>query len=114
MAVDSGPAKRAKKQLEGDVHMLAFDGGGSRGLMEVIVLDHIMNLASSMLHKPGEVLDFLKNGAAQGSVQNLETKEFFKNYVKATPDEVVPIHPTEVFNYIIGTLHKFIVDCVAG
>ena len=43
-----------------EIHVLSLDGGGSRGIMESIMLGHIMNLATIMKDNPGQFKDFDK------------------------------------------------------
>ena len=85
-----------------------MDGGGSKGIMESIMLGHIMNLATIMTYAPEEILssfdDSLKtvvHGFEASSV-NLKNPIIFdkiSNHEKLDHD---PIHPTAAFQYIVG------------
>ena len=93
-----------EKVLEGDINVLAFDGGGSRGLMEAIILDNVMNLASSMYYKPEKVLRYLNEYKEYQAKRSMFIKECIE---KADCTNAQLIHPTEVFNYIAGKLSNF-------
>lgn len=78
------------------VNVLAFDGGGSRGLMEVSLIQHVMLLYTVMRKQPGKITSVVKDD------QMLES-DYSRQMIldlMATVDEAV--HPTEVFNYIVG------------
>ena len=78
------------------IHVLSFDGGGSRGLMEAIMIKEIMNLATLMRDDPKEVTKLLKEDEG---LKKPETLKSFKDKVDEVKD---PIHPNDVFQYIIG------------
>ena len=78
------------------IHVLSFDGGGSRGLMEAIMIKEIMNLATLMKDSPKEVTKLLEEDE---ELEEPETLKSFKDKVDEVKD---PIHPTDVFQYIIG------------
>ena len=44
-----------------EIHVLSLDGGGSRGIMESILLGHIMDLSTLMTEKPGKITEILRN-----------------------------------------------------
>ena len=73
-----------------NVHILSLDGGGARGIMESIMLGHIMSFATLMAKKPTTVLNI---GLDLGNIDRL---------VELTPNEL--IHPTKVFDYIVGKM----------
>ena len=77
-----------------DVHVLSFDGGGARGVMELRHLDHIMNLTTVMVRNPKHVITLLDmidspyaHTIAKSLIENLEGDA---------------IHPVEAFQYIVG------------
>ena len=79
-----------------DVHVLSLDGGGSRGIMEVILLDHIMNLTTVMVKSPAVIMTLL---------DKLDSQDFH-SFAKYLVDHIEgdPIHPTDAFQYIVGKL----------
>ena len=46
---------KCKCSCKGGIHLLSLDGGGSKGLMEAIMLKHIMNLATVMVENPEKI-----------------------------------------------------------
>ena len=74
-----------------EIHVLSLDGGGSRGIMESIMLGHIMNLATIMKDNPGKIRDLDVMNLDQDTIEMIECQ----------PN---PLHPTDVFNYIVGEL----------
>ena len=81
-----------------EIHVLSLDGGGSRGLMEAVNLDHIMKLATAMKNDPERIENII------GGDQRMEQKETVDTIVEVI-SEVKPeeaIHPTEAFQFIVG------------
>ena len=76
-----------KRQKE--LNILSLDGGGSRGIMESIMLGHIMNLATVMKENPSYIKEVIK------------TNDWSEMY-PIISSHTNPIHPTEVFDYIVG------------
>ena len=72
-----------------ELNILSLDGGGSRGIMESIMLGHIMNLASIMKENPSCIKEVIKTN---------DWSEI-SPLISSHPN---PIHPTEVFDYIVG------------
>ena len=84
------------------VHILSLDGGGSRGLMEAIALGHVMDLATLMVFRPGDIVEILGDDRRTlGLVTSNQTQIAFKQAIaKLHPFQ--PIHPTQAFDYIVG------------
>ena len=80
-----------------ELNILSLDGGGSRGIMESIMLGHIMNLATIMTENPSYIKEVIKTN---------EWSEI-SPLISSHPN---PIHPTEVFDYIVGKFNFTIVD----
>ena len=79
------------------VNILSFDGGGSRGIMEVMILDDIMNSVTAIKNKPKSLLKLRqKCGSIFATKQN---RQEFKSLLSI---EMEPVHPTEVFDLIAG------------
>ena len=80
------------------INVLSFDGGGSRGFMEIQTLDHVMRLTTSISNNP-DYINFLI-----GSDEFLETTEiveaFWNEISKLDSTEVM--QPADYFNYIVG------------
>ena len=72
-----------------ELNILSLDGGGSRGIMESIMLGHIMNLATIIKENPSCVKEVIKAN---------DWSEIYP-VISSHPN---PIHPTEVFDYIVG------------
>ena len=75
----------AKPEDRKEIHVLSLDGGGSRGIMESIMLGHIMNLATIMKENPEEIYP-----------------ENIFNLLERIENHPNPIHPTDAFQYIVG------------
>ena len=84
------------------IHVLSFDGGGSRGLMEAIMIDEIMKLATIMRDNPEKLTEILKIDTG------LETPETLKSLQEMVEKVQDPIHPTEVFQYIMGKFDYYV------
>ena len=82
------------------INVLSFDGGGSRGLMEVLALQDIMLILTIMVRNPKEIAQLVKENA------NFELPNS-RQAIHALMEKVEdPIHPTSVFNYIVGKSKK--------
>ena len=76
------------------IHVLSLDGGGSHGIMESIMLEHIMDISTLMTKKPSKIIDILLH---------FESDEVGKKFQSLIEQEKLsPIHPTEAFQYIVG------------
>ena len=90
-----------------EFHVLGIDGGGSKGLMEAIIIQDVMNAATVIAHNPDRVLDIIQ---ASKKEENRDrdlfgpqaVKDQFILEMKGIKDKDA-IHPTEVFDMIIGT-----------
>lgn len=81
-----------------EIHVLSLDGGGSRGLMEAMNLDHIMKLATVMKNDPDRIRNIIEGDKM--------TKQETRDKIVEVINEVQPeeaLHPTEAFQFIVGT-----------
>ena len=79
-----------------EIHVLSLDGGGSRGIMESIMLGHIMDLSTLMTKKPGKITQILRNFQLDAP----DVGKKFQSLIEL--EKLSPIHPTEAFQYIVG------------
>ena len=61
-----------------EIHVLSLDGGGSRGIMESIMLGHIMDLSTLMTKKPDKITNVLRNFKLEND-PSIEKEEDFVN-----------------------------------
>ena len=91
----TAPGKNIKKSGTSKVNdetlinVLSFDGGGSRGVMEIFILKDVMNMATILKN---ELDRFIFPHNKEDCVK---LREILRNVKK-------PIHPTEVFEFIVG------------
>ena len=78
------------------INVLAFDGGGSRGIMEAMIADDLMRIVTLMHEDPKKL---------QPLVMELTKPNGRKDLNKALKS-VVPIHPKDVFDMIAGIYEK--------
>ena len=88
--------KNAPKKKE--IHVLSLDGGGSRGLMEAMNLDHIMKLATVMKNSPERIGNIINRDKM---MKQKETVDKFVEFINEINSEEA-IHPTEAFQFIVG------------
>ena len=84
---------------KGEIHVLSLDGGGSRGIMESIMLGHVMDLSTLMTEKPSKITEIFKN-FRNFRLDGPEVGKMFQSLIEL--ENLSPIHPTEAFQYIVG------------
>ena len=113
-----------------EIHVLSLDGGGSRGIMESIMLGHIMDLSTLMTKKPDKITNVLRDFKLENDPSIEKEEDFVNQDMENSQDSVdelssdnskvvevkvgrtfqsliereklSPIHPTEAFQYIVG------------
>ncbi|XP_046840726.1 uncharacterized protein LOC124434846 isoform X2 [Xenia sp. Carnegie-2017] len=88
---------------EQKIAILSFDGGGSRGVMEVKILDDVLRFATIVLNNP-ETVNYLVNKRNDKKevnfLENRKVRDHLINDINKVED---PIHPTDVYDMIVGT-----------
>ena len=84
------------------INVLAFDGGGSRGVMEIMILDDVMRLYTIFKEQPERfVSKFVITNELILKKDNLvEFNDLLRS--QDFPEEKL-VHPTDVFDAICGT-----------
>ena len=80
--------------------ILSFDGGGSKGAMEVILLKDVMNTVTILKHDPSLIFPYSHIQDGNELFDNAEDRMNFSMLLESVKE---PIHPTEVFDMIVGT-----------
>ncbi|XP_046840318.1 uncharacterized protein LOC124434461 isoform X2 [Xenia sp. Carnegie-2017] len=89
--------------IEKNINILSFDGGGSKGFMELKILDDILRLATIVLRNP-KTLNYLVNKHNDESEVNfLEDRDVRERLINDLRKVEDPIHPTDVYDMIVGT-----------
>ena len=78
------------------INVLAFDGGGSRGIMEAMIADDLMRMFTLMYKDPSKLQSLVME------LTKLDKRVELKNELKS----VVPIHPKDVFDMIVGMKYE--------
>ncbi|XP_046840098.1 uncharacterized protein LOC124434260 [Xenia sp. Carnegie-2017] len=85
------------------IEILSFDGGGSRGVMALKILDDVFRLATIVLRNP-ETVEYLVNEESKEQkkhfLEDLDSRKRLIKNLKAVKD---PIHPAHVYDMIVGT-----------
>ena len=78
--------------------ILSFDGGGSKGVMEMVLLQDVMNTATILTQSPEKLLNLIaqKEDLFTTASDRCQLANLLKSVEK-------PVHPTEVFDMIVGT-----------
>ena len=87
-----------------EFHILALDGGGSKGLMQALILQDVMNATTTIKQNPDRVLEIFRSQSVKNKAvfSTDEGRDEFINEMKLIDDHKA-IHPTEVFDMIAGT-----------
>ena len=80
--------------------ILSFDGGGSKGAMEVVILKDVMNTVTLLKHDPSLIFPY---SHIQDGKELFENGDDRRNFAQLLESVSHPIHPTEVFDMIVGT-----------
>ena len=86
-------------------NVLSFDGGGSRGLMEAMIIDDIMKMATLMKNCPEDVERIVSQDLSLSQDETLrQLKKCLVDHFDTdeTTDGNEALHPTDVFDYIAG------------
>lgn len=85
--------------MKQEFDVLSFDGGGSKGVMEVIILKDVMNAVTILKQDPKQVLRLIKN-YQEDLFESADERHQFAQLLDSVAE---PIHPTQVFDMIVGT-----------
>ncbi|XP_046840732.1 uncharacterized protein LOC124434856 isoform X1 [Xenia sp. Carnegie-2017] len=85
------------------IDILSFDGGGSRGVMEVKILDDVLRLATIVLKTPETVKYLVKEENDDKEENFLEDRAVRERLINDLRDVKDPIHPAVVYEMIVGT-----------
>ena len=83
-----------------EIHVLSLDGGGSRGIMESIMLGHIMDISTLLTKKPSKITEIIRSFQLDAPEDYPEVGKKFQSLIEL--EKLSPIHPTEAFQYIVG------------
>ena len=95
------PKSEAYRNRNIGFDVLSFDGGGTKGVMEAVIVKDIMNMATLLIENPEKIRDLC--------IKILEENpdEYDPNVLKKIAELLKgvksPVHPTEVFDMIVGT-----------
>ena len=85
--------------------VLSFDGGGTKGVMEAVIMKDIMNMATLLIRNPKLIVeDCLELFNKNASNDDVTThKPNLVSLKKKLDDVKDPVHPVDVFDMIVGT-----------
>ena len=87
-----------------EFHILALDGGGSKGLMQALILQDVMNATTVICQNPDRVKEILESIDDHAKAFfGEDTKSFSEEFIEEMKLVQKAIHPTEVFDMIAGT-----------
>ncbi|XP_046840321.1 uncharacterized protein LOC124434463 [Xenia sp. Carnegie-2017] len=85
------------------INILSFDGGGSRGVMELKILDDVLRLTTIVLNSPKKIYFFANEDKNERNVNFLKDRSVRERLIKDMEAVKDPIHPTDVYDMIVGT-----------
>ena len=96
------------------LNLLGFDGGGSRGVMEAMILDDFMRLVTKMTKDPARFKNLPElirgrnkctkgSNSGNASDKELNLGQHFRKLLEQDLKYCDVIHPTKIFDMIAGT-----------
>ena len=82
--------------------VLSFDGGGTKGVMEAVIVKDIMNMATLLIENPEKIKDLCIKILEENPDEDEQPNDL-KNIAKLLKGVESPVHPIEVFDMIVGT-----------
>ena len=70
-----------------DINVLSFDGGGSKGVMEAIILEDIMNTATLLVKEPKTIQPWI---TSKSFFETTEERQTFSNLLSNVQDPIKP------------------------
>ena len=97
-----GEKSEAYRNRNKGFDVLSFDGGGTKGVMEAVIVKDILNMATLLIRNPEKIkalcIKILKeNPNVDDQPDDLKKISELLEGVKS------PVHPIEVFDMIVGT-----------
>ena len=85
--------------------VLSFDGGGTKGVMEAVIVKDIMNMATLLIRNPEKIKDLCIKILEDSWILPDEDDQpnDLKYIAKLLKGVESPVHPIEVFDMIVGT-----------
>ena len=82
--------------MQKEINILSFDGGGTRGVMEVFILKDVMQMATILRDFPKKIFDVVNNYQHESPLfQNDNERQSFFNDLSSS--ETNTIHPSGKF-----------------
>ena len=75
------------RKLVKDINVLSFDGGGSKGVMEAIILEDIMNTTTLLVKEPKTIERWVKSKSFFSTV---EERQSFSNLLSNVENPIKP------------------------
>ena len=97
-----GEKSEAYRNRNKGFDVLSFDGGGTKGVMEAVIVKDIMNMATLLIQNPEKIKDL----CIKILEENLDEDDLpndLKKIAELLEGVESPVHPTEVFDMIVGT-----------
>ena len=82
--------------------VLSFDGGGTKGVMEVVIVKDIMNMATLLIRNPEKIKDLCIKILEENPDVD-DQPNVLREIAKLLEGVESPVHPIEVFDMIVGT-----------
>ena len=82
--------------------VLSFDGGGTKGVMEAVIVKDIMNMATLLIQNPEKIKDLCIKILEKNPDED-ELTDDLRKIAKLLEGVESPVHPIEVFDMIVGT-----------
>ena len=97
-----GEKSEAYRKRNKGFDVLSFDGGGTKGVMEAVIVKDIMNMATLLIRNP-EKIKTLCIKILEENPNVDDQPEDLKKIAEQLEGVKSPVHPIEVFDMIVGT-----------
>ena len=98
-----GEKSEAYRNRNKGFDVLSFDGGGTKGVMEAVIVKDIMNMVTLLIRNPEKIKNLCSKILEEDPDDPDPDPNDLKKIAELLAGVKSPVHPIEVFDMIVGT-----------